>query len=77
MLLAGSPHLDGTYKAQRERWGRGTEGNEGMVDDFPNDSDGDALRGVVSSGSDISRPMFVNFQVAVPDEPAAKALAVS
>ena len=44
-----------------------------MTDGFPNDSDGDALRGVVSSGSDLSKPMFIDFQVAVPDEPAAVA----
>ena len=48
-----------------------------MADDFPNDSDGDALRRIVSDGSDLSRPMFIDFQVAVPDEPAAKALAVA
>lgn len=41
----------------------------------PDDSDGDALRRVESDGSDMSKPMFVNFQVAVPDESSAKALA--
>jgi regulator of RNase E activity RraB len=46
-----------------------------MGDDFPNDSDGDALRRVVNDGSDLSKPMFIDFQVAVPDESAAKALA--
>lgn len=46
-----------------------------MIDDFPDDSDGMALRGVSSDGSDLSRPMFIDFQVAVPAEAAAKALA--
>jgi len=48
-----------------------------MTDNFPSDSDGDALRRLVSDGSDLSRPMFIDFQVAVPDEPAAKELAVA
>jgi regulator of RNase E activity RraB len=46
-----------------------------MPDGFPNDSDGDALRRVAHDGSDMSKPMFINFQVAVPDDAAAKALA--
>jgi hypothetical protein len=43
--------------------------------DFPNDADGDALRLLVNGNSDLSKPMFINFQVAVPDETAAKGLA--
>ncbi|MFN0052879.1 MAG: ribonuclease E inhibitor RraB [Planctomycetales bacterium] len=43
--------------------------------DFPNDDDGDALRRLLTGGSDLSRLMYVNFQVAVPDEAAAKGLA--
>jgi hypothetical protein len=35
---------------------------------YPNDADGDALRRVVASGSDMSRPMRVEFFVAVPDQ---------
>jgi signal recognition particle subunit SEC65 len=46
-----------------------------MADGFPNDADGDALRRIADLGSDLSRPMFVNFQVAVPDEESAKELA--
>ena len=46
-----------------------------MQDHFPNDADGDALRRFVDDGSDLSKPMFINFQVAVPDENAAKGLA--
>jgi len=46
-----------------------------MDHNFPNDADGDALRRLVDSGNDLSKPMFINFQVAVPDETAAKGLA--
>src|SRR6516225_6211293 len=46
-----------------------------MADSFPNDADGDALRRVANMGSDLSKPMFINFQVAVPDEASAEALA--
>ena len=46
-----------------------------MQHDFPNDADGDALRLFVKNGSDLSKPMLIDFQVAVPDEGAAKALA--
>jgi len=46
-----------------------------MADGFPNDSDGDALRLVLKNGSDMSKPMFIDFQIAVPDEASAKAIA--
>ena len=45
-----------------------------MQDDFPNDADGDTLRRIVDGGSDLSKPMCIEFQVAVPDETAAKGL---
>jgi len=45
-----------------------------MENDFPNDSDGDALRGVASHGSDMSKPMLIDFQVAVPSELAGESL---
>jgi regulator of ribonuclease activity B len=48
-----------------------------MLGNYPNDSDGDALRRVVNDGSDMSKPMFIDFQVAVPDEAAANVLAKS
>src|SRR5688572_11898716 len=41
---------------------------------FPNDADGDALRRIAEDGSDMSRPMLINFHVAVPDEQSAQAL---
>lgn len=46
-----------------------------MQHDFPNDADGDALRRFVDDGSDLSKPMTIEFQVAVPDEAAANGLA--
>jgi len=46
-----------------------------MTDDFPNDADGDALRRFVDHGSDLTKPMFIDFQVAVPDEAAGRGLA--
>ena len=41
-----------------------------MTHDFPYDADGDALRRLVDDGSDLTKPMCVEFQVAVPDEAA-------
>jgi regulator of RNase E activity RraB len=39
------------------------------------DSDGGALRRVVHDGSDMSKPMYIDFQAAVPTEELAEALA--
>lgn len=46
-----------------------------MQHDFPNDADGDALRRLAHDGGDLSNPMTIDFQVAVPDKTAANALA--
>src|SRR3982751_2604780 len=46
-----------------------------MANGFPNDADGDALQRVADDGSDMSKPMFIDFQIAVPDEAAANGLA--
>jgi regulator of RNase E activity RraB len=35
--------------------------------EYPNDADGDALRRVAADGSDMSKPMLVDFMVAVRD----------
>jgi regulator of RNase E activity RraB len=43
--------------------------------DYPNDSDGDALRGVLKNGSDMGRPMYIDFQVAMPSAEDANTLA--
>jgi len=45
-----------------------------MKYEFPDDADGDALRRFVDNGSDLAKPMSIGFQVAVPDENAAKGL---
>ena len=43
--------------------------------DYPNDSDGDALRRLVAIGSDMSKPVDIDFQIAAPDEATAKRVA--
>jgi len=43
--------------------------------DFPSDADGDSLRRVVESGSDLSRPMSIDFTIEAPDEHAARKIA--
>jgi len=43
--------------------------------DYPNDADGDALRRVASDGSDMSKPMEIDFVVSAPSEDAANAIA--
>ena len=46
-----------------------------MNHSFPDDADGHALRRIADHGSDMSKPMFIDFQVAVPDENSARSLA--
>jgi len=46
-----------------------------MSTTYPRDADGDALRRVVDSGADMSRPMVIDFSVKVPDEKTARHLA--
>ena len=43
--------------------------------DYPNDSDGDALRRVAADGNDMSAPMSIDFPVVLPHEAQAKAFA--
>jgi hypothetical protein len=45
--------------------------------DYPDDTDGDALRRVASDGNDMSRPMLVDFAVVVPDERAGLRVAAA
>ena len=45
-----------------------------MPIDFPHDSDGDALRGLVESGCDLSKPMLIDFQISAETESAANAI---
>jgi regulator of RNase E activity RraB len=42
---------------------------------FPNDADGDALRRLIHDGSDLSRPMAIDFTVDVPTRAAGEAVA--
>jgi hypothetical protein len=46
-----------------------------MTNSLPNDSDGDALRNLVSHGSDLAKPMLIDFAVAVPTVESGKAIA--
>jgi regulator of RNase E activity RraB len=43
--------------------------------DYPNDADGDALRRIQTHGSDMSRPMLIDFHIRVPTKEQAEALA--
>ncbi len=43
--------------------------------DYPDDADGEALRLLAANGSDMARPMDVDFQVAAPDKACADAIA--
>jgi hypothetical protein len=46
-----------------------------MVSTFPDDADGDALQGVAEGGFDLSKPMSIDFFVAIPDESSGHAVA--
>lgn len=46
-----------------------------MVSILPDDADGDALRRVEEGGSDLSKPMTIDFFVAVPGESSGQAVA--
>jgi hypothetical protein len=47
-----------------------------MPDEYPKDADGDALRRVAASGSDMSGPMVIDFSIDVPDEVTGQRIAV-
>jgi regulator of RNase E activity RraB len=46
-----------------------------MNETYPNDADGDALRRITADGSDMTKPMVIDFHVAAPDQAAAEAIA--
>lgn len=48
-----------------------------MTDEYPEDADGGALRSVQSNGSDMSKPMLIDFHVAVPNQTAAETIAAA
>ena len=43
--------------------------------DFPEDTDGDVLRSIEEHGSDMDKPMFIEFTIVVPNNDKAKAMA--
>jgi len=45
------------------------------LDELPDDADANALRNFAKNGSDLSRPILINFHIAVPDEESAKGMA--
>jgi len=46
-----------------------------MAADYPDDADGQALARIAADGSDMSRPMLVDFHIAAPDEARAERIA--
>ena len=48
-----------------------------MAADYPNDADGDALRRLVEAGADMTKPMDIEYSVAVPSESAGKQIATA
>jgi hypothetical protein len=46
-----------------------------MVQSYPNDPDGDALRKVAAAGADMGRPMAIEYAIDAPDEMTAKRVA--
>ncbi|MDG2012416.1 MAG: ribonuclease E inhibitor RraB [Pirellulaceae bacterium] len=45
------------------------------MDTFPDDADGNALKSLLELGCDLSKPMDVDIQVAVPDEEVSMQIA--
>jgi hypothetical protein len=43
--------------------------------EFPDDADGNALRELVLAGSDLSRPLTIDFTIAIPTPEAGQAIA--
>lgn len=48
-----------------------------MKENYPIDSDGGALQSVANCGSDMSRPMYINYHVAAPKVESAQAIAAA
>ena len=44
-----------------------------LTPDYPEDADGDALRAIVASGSDMSRPMVIDFAIDASSKSIAQA----
>jgi hypothetical protein len=45
-----------------------------MFNNYPHNADGDALRWVAATGADMSQPIVIDFQVAMPSEASAESL---
>src|SRR6188768_361078 len=45
--------------------------------DYPDDATGEALRGIAADGSDMTKPMSIDFSVSAPNEQAARAIAAA
>jgi hypothetical protein len=45
-----------------------------MDSQYPDDTDGDALRRVAADGSDMTRPMRIDFSLTVPDVASARSV---
>jgi Regulator of ribonuclease activity B len=56
-------------------WRNTTGRNTLSIPDYPLGPDGDALRRLAADGSDMSRPMEIDFAVAVPNESVGNAIA--
>lgn len=48
---------------------------EDSAHDLPDDADGDALRKLARAGSDLTKPMTVDFAIAAPSGSAARSIA--
>ena len=45
------------------------------MDTYPNDADGDALRRIAENGTDMTKPISIDFAVSIPDQSAGESLA--
>ena len=45
-----------------------------MEKTLPNDADGDALRGLIEDGYDLSKPIQIDFHISIPSESAGNDL---
>lgn len=46
------------------------------MNNFPDDADGDALMRLAENGADLTRPMIIDFAVAIPDESTGREIAL-
>ena len=75
LLMACVGYMAGGCSNRDDQPPGGTRGDQQMEQNLPHDADGDAIRRLARDGSDLSKPMYIDFQVAVPDEASANDLA--